>query len=183
MSTTSEFWLDVHSEISRVARMELSTKDAADGDWLRRSQYNRVIDSAVARVARRKGIHRVLVQGQRCRTYKDALRSLGDALELPGYYGQNYDALDECLRELLEIDDGHLGAVFGDRVGRPASGLLVVIDYAENLLAEEPPQELATLMSVLERAAHPLPDPLGRPEPRTGSFDVLLFSRGSERNS
>lgn len=160
--------------------MELLAGETTGGEWLRRSSYNRVVDSAVARVARRSGIHQVLVQGKRCRTTKDALRSLGDALELPGYYGQNYDALDECLRELLQIDDGHLGAVFGDRVGRPASGLLVVFDYAEYLLAEESSRELAKLMSAFEVAAHPLPDPLGRPEPRTGSFNVLLFTRGSE---
>jgi hypothetical protein len=44
-----------------------------------------------------------------CRGWKssgDALRGLGKALEFPDYYGQNLDALDDCLYDLDVPDDG-----------------------------------------------------------------------------
>ena len=46
---------------------------------------------------------RVLELSADTRDEKTLLRDVGGALGLPEYYGENWDALDECLRD-LEID-------------------------------------------------------------------------------
>ena len=43
---------------------------------------------------------RILELSADARDEQTLLRSLGRALELPEYYGENWDALDECLRDL-----------------------------------------------------------------------------------
>lgn len=43
---------------------------------------------------------RVLELAGNARDEKSLLRDLGPALLLPDYYGENWDALDECLRDL-----------------------------------------------------------------------------------
>lgn len=111
--------------------------DAANGDALR------------AMLAREPGgAHFVIVQGRRCRTWPELLDQWGAALEFPRYYGRNRNAFDECMGDLLEIDAG-LGHAFGDRAGRAVETLAVHVVEADQLLADEPPGNLAAFLAQL----------------------------------
>ena len=78
----------------------------------------------------------VLMSGTRARTRAGLHEALAEALELPGWYGRNWDALADALADRL--DDGPL--------------TLVVTDAAD-LLADEPPAQLGTLLDVLGAVA------------------------------
>jgi RNAse (barnase) inhibitor barstar len=43
---------------------------------------------------------RIVQMGGTARSGHEVLKDLGNALELPEYYGENWDALDECLRDI-----------------------------------------------------------------------------------
>ena len=60
------------------------------------------------------------------------LNAIGAAMKLPDYYGSNWDALEECLRD-LEQDE---------------RGWLVIFENADRLLSL-PKQELTTLLAIL----------------------------------
>ena len=70
--------------------------------------------------------------GHASRTRDGLFTEWAAALAFPDYFGRNWDALLDCLRDLVEE--------------RPHT--LVVTDAAE-LLADEPPAQLATLLAVL----------------------------------
>lgn len=64
------------------------------------------------------------------------LDAIGKALSFPDYYGQNWDSLEECLRD---FDEG--------------KGWLIILDEADNLLAL-PRQDFATFVSILSDTAN-----------------------------
>jgi RNAse (barnase) inhibitor barstar len=67
-----------------------------------------------------------------CRTRAGLFTELAARLRLPGYFGRNWDALADCLTDL---------------VGE--APLTLVVDDAVQLLADEPPAQLATLLTLL----------------------------------
>ena len=69
-------------------------------------------------------------------TKESLLAEMAEALALPDYFGQNWDALEECLRD-LELDGELL--------------VLVVRDAAK--LWEQMPEEMATLVDTWLSAA------------------------------
>ncbi|UBU09481.1 barstar family protein [Nonomuraea gerenzanensis] len=75
-----------------------------------------------------------VVDGRACRTRAAFFEEVARALRFPDYFGRNWDALTDCLRDL--------GAV------------TLVVQHAEELLADEPAEQLATLLTVLADAAH-----------------------------
>jgi RNAse (barnase) inhibitor barstar len=89
----------------------------------------------------------VQVRGRACRDRAGLLAEWADRLRFPEYFGHNWDALADCLAD--RVDQG---------------SLTVVVDDAVHLLADEPPAQLRTLLTVLRdaAAAHP------------GSLRVLL---------
>lgn len=54
---------------------------------------------------------------------RDLLDAVGDALSFPGYFGRNWDALDECLRDLDWL---------------PAEGWVLVVEGARALWSARP---------------------------------------------
>ncbi|MFF3240894.1 barstar family protein [Micromonospora sp. NPDC002931] len=82
-----------------------------------------------------------------------------DALLFPGYFGWNWDALSDCLRDLNWL---------------PAEGYLIVVERAP-LLTSDSPDERQTLFRVLSRAVRTWADPLGRPDGKGVPFKVLLL--------
>jgi Barstar, RNAse (barnase) inhibitor len=44
------------------------------------------------------------IDGERCKDIKSFLKEIGIAFKFPDYYGQNMDALDECINDLDWID-------------------------------------------------------------------------------
>ncbi|MEU5828627.1 barstar family protein [Micromonospora tulbaghiae] len=78
----------------------------------------------------------VLMSGTRARTRAGLHEALAGALELPGWYGRNWDALADALADRLD-----------------AGPLTVVVADAADLLADEPPAQLGTLLDVLGAVA------------------------------
>jgi RNAse (barnase) inhibitor barstar len=69
-----------------------------------------------------------VLDGRMCRTRAAFFTEAARALRLPGYFGHNWDALTDCLRDTT----------------RP-----LFVEHAEELLAAEPPEQFATLLEVL----------------------------------
>ncbi|SCF09097.1 Barstar (barnase inhibitor) [Micromonospora viridifaciens] len=78
----------------------------------------------------------VILAGAAARTRAGLFDALATALTLPDYFGRNWDALADVLADRLD-----------------AGPLTLVISDAGELLAEEPPGQLATLLAVLDTAA------------------------------
>ncbi|MEV0620171.1 barstar family protein [Nonomuraea sp. NPDC050404] len=74
-----------------------------------------------------------VLDGRACRTRAAFFEEVARALRLPDYFGRNWDALTDSLRD----------------VGAAA----VVVLHAGELLDAEPPEQLATLLAVLGDAA------------------------------
>jgi hypothetical protein len=126
----------------------LSTEEAA-GSLV--SDLNRSPDRRV--VAR-------VVRGHKAITTAALFDEFAAALQLPYYFGENWDAFDECLVDLEWL---------------PADALVVLIDRAARLLEKEPAEEWQTFVRILERAgrewAKPVSGEWARP-PRP--FHVLF---------
>ncbi|MFI7130665.1 barstar family protein [Nonomuraea sp. NPDC050153] len=75
----------------------------------------------------------VVVDGRSCRTRAAFFTEVARVLRLPDYFGRNWDALTDSLRDT--------GAV------------ALVVVHAEELLDAEPPEQFATLLAVLSDAA------------------------------
>jgi Barstar (barnase inhibitor) len=82
-----------------------------------------------------------------------------DALLFPGYFGWNWNALSDCLRDLKWL---------------PADGYLIVVDDAPRLLADST-EERQVLFRILCRAVRYWTNPLGRPGGVGVPFTVLLL--------
>lgn len=79
-----------------------------------------------------------------------------EALRFPGYFGWNWSALSDCLRDLSWL---------------PADGYLIVV---ENPLSASP-GDRHTLFQVLSEAVRDWASPLGRPGGKGVPFQVLLL--------
>ncbi|WP_157247275.1 barstar family protein [Nonomuraea typhae] len=75
----------------------------------------------------------VVVDGRLCRTRAAFFEEAARALRLPGYFGHNWDALFDCLRD--------------------AGAVSLTVTHAEDLLGAEPPRQFATLLGVFSDAA------------------------------
>ncbi|MET9247399.1 barstar family protein [Nonomuraea sp. NPDC003709] len=74
-----------------------------------------------------------VVDGRACRTRATFFEEVARVLRLPAYFGRNWDALTDSLRDT--------GAV------------ALFVAHAEELLGDEPPEQFATLLAVLSDAA------------------------------
>jgi RNAse (barnase) inhibitor barstar len=90
--------------------------------------------------------------------------AFSDALLFPGYFGWNWDALSDCLRDLNWL---------------PAEQYLVVVEHAARLLADSLAHR-HTLFRVLHRAVQHWASPLGK-EPI--AFKVLLVCDDDKQTS
>jgi hypothetical protein len=173
-----DLWGEFETELESRSegRCRLGPARSTDTEWLRRVEPSPEVDEALTHTLEQHGsyFHHVLVQGKRCSTSADLLRVFGDALEFPAYYGMNWDALDECLYELLIVSDGGLGSYYGERMGRRAQSLVITVADAEHLLEKEPPKQFEIFLNIFGRIARRLDDPLGRDIPRGQLF--VLFS-------
>jgi RNAse (barnase) inhibitor barstar len=93
---------------------------------------------AAAAVARDLGYFCVRFEGTAIPNKKALLSRMAEGLRFPSYFGNNWDALKDCLTDL---DDW-----------LPAPGYLLVFSSSGEL-CREAPQEAAVLMDVLESAA------------------------------
>jgi hypothetical protein len=82
-----------------------------------------------------------------------------DALLFPGYFGWNWAALSDCLRDLNWL---------------PADGYLIVVDNAPSLLSSCA-KDRHTLFRILSQAVQRWASPLGLPDRKGSLFKVLLL--------
>lgn len=74
-----------------------------------------------------------VIDGRTCRTRAAFFEETARALDFPGYFGRNWDALTDCLRD--------------------AGAVTLIVAHADELLSQEPPTSLATLLAILRTAA------------------------------
>jgi hypothetical protein len=74
-----------------------------------------------------------VIDGRACRTRAAFFEEVARALEFPSYFGRNWDALNDSLRD--------------------AGAVTLFVARAGELLAAEPPDALATLLAIAARAA------------------------------
>lgn len=75
-----------------------------------------------------------IVRGNKMRRLDDLYDEFAAALQFPDYFGENWDAFDECLADLEWL---------------PAAGYVLLISGAVEVLSEEPERQFATFVSVL----------------------------------
>ena len=76
-----------------------------------------------------------VVDGHACRTRAAFFREAARALEFPAYFGHNWDAFLDCLRDL----------------DRPA----LIVVHADELLVDEDPRQFAILFEILSEQELP----------------------------
>ena len=92
----------------------------------------------------RDGLARAAIDGATIKDGPDLLAALGHALTFPAYYGRNWDAAEECLRDLGE---------------RYPKGCALLVDHARGLWQRQPRKmgQLTSLwLAASETAAVPL---------------------------
>ena len=75
------------------------------------------------------------LRGTKARTSRALFDECAAAWQFPPYFGENWDALDECLADLEWL---------------PAEAYVFVITDASQLLADDKPEALATFVTLLE---------------------------------
>jgi len=75
----------------------------------------------------------VAIDGRSCRSRAAFFTEAARVLEFPAYFGHNWDALSDCLHDLRTVD--------------------VVVVHAEELLADESPEQFAVLLDIAATAA------------------------------
>ncbi|MDP9847060.1 barstar family protein [Streptosporangium lutulentum] len=77
-----------------------------------------------------------VVDGRACKTRAAFFEEVARVLRLPGYFGRNWDALADSLRDVTR-----------------AGNVALIVEHAEELLGAEPPEQFTALLSVLADAA------------------------------
>lgn len=102
----------------------------------------RPLTEAAAGLATRRDVH-----GSRCRTSQGLLTEWAAGLGFPDYFGHNWDAFRDCLRDA--VSNAGIGAPDQENPPQPA----IVVREAADLLADEPQNVLAILLHILSEVA------------------------------
>lgn len=97
------------------------------------------LDAAMvfAAEAMHDGLFVAWIDGKRVTSKEEFLTVVAQALEFPGYYGRNWDAFDECIRDLEWL---------------PARGYVLVLDEYQ-WLAQRDPENWTIALAILKEAA------------------------------
>ncbi|MGP3966006.1 barstar family protein [Nonomuraea sp. 3N208] len=74
-----------------------------------------------------------VIDGRACRTRAAFFEEVARALRFPDYFGRNWDALTDCLRD--------------------TGAIALIVEHADELLSTEPPEQFATLLAIFADAA------------------------------
>jgi RNAse (barnase) inhibitor barstar len=87
-----------------------------------------------------------VVRGRKMSTTTRLFDEFAAAFQFPSYFGENWDAFDECLADLNWLPFG--------------AGYVVVITESEQVLVDANPHELEIFVGVLKAAAETYRDPI-----------------------
>ena len=100
------------------------------------------------------------VRGLKSRTTENLFDEFAAALQFPYYFGENWNAFDECVTDLEWL---------------PADGYVLLVSDSMHLLEAESAEEQANFYRLLERAGREWATPAKDPTPRSGkTFHVFL---------
>lgn len=111
-------------------------------------------DPGPGAAAEQPGVWVAHLDGRFCRTEPQFLDAIADALGFPEYYGRNWDAFDECFRDLFDVDEGGMGSAWGGTDGRPERTLHLVVDHADQLLVDDDLRYLGIVLENFRRPYH-----------------------------
>jgi hypothetical protein len=100
------------------------------------------------------------IRGHKARTRAALFDEFAAALQFPCYFGENWDAFDECITDLAWL---------------PGDGYIFLIARSVHLLDKEPTDQLRFFLKILQNAGQEWSKPAPEPNPRTPrAFHVLL---------
>jgi RNAse (barnase) inhibitor barstar len=104
-----------------------------------------------------------VIRGIKCETLEALFNEVGAALQFPDYFGENWDALDECIIDLEWM---------------PAEWYLIHVDQVECVLPEDP-ADFRIFLRILLDAGRAWHDPESRgmappPASRSVPFNIIL---------
>lgn len=76
------------------------------------------------------------LDGTRCTKIKSFMSELATAMRFPDYFGNNYNAMWDCLTDLEWLDEANYA---------------IIVNGSEHLLADEPKEEREHLIDYFER--------------------------------
>jgi len=76
------------------------------------------------------------------------MRVLEEVLQLPDYFGRNWDALEECLRDLSWLPPGRISLIHDALPELPPKDLRTYVDVLANAVSDWKPQESYELVVV-----------------------------------
>ena len=94
------------------------------------------------------------LDGSRCRRNRQFFDTIAESLEFPDYFGHNWNAFDECFRDLFDITDGGMGNEWGGAHGRPEHTLHLRVLHAEDLLVDADPHDLGIVLENFRAPYH-----------------------------
>jgi hypothetical protein len=101
-----------------------------------------------------------VLRGQKSRTARHLFDEWSAALQFPRYFGENWDALNDCLADLQWL---------------PGDAYVLLIADGDKVLDKEPPAQLGALLKVLEHVAGEWSKPKANGLPRPARpFHVVL---------
>jgi len=104
------------------------------------------------------------LRGSKSRTSGQLFDEFAAALQFPYYFGENWDALDECLADLDWL---------------PGAAYVLVFTNSQQLLDREPAGQFASLLDVLENAARGWAQPQHRTPAQTPRAFHVVFQCSS----
>jgi hypothetical protein len=109
------------------------------------------------------------IRGNKARTVQGWFDECSAALQFPCYFGENWNAFDECITDLEWL---------------PADAYVLVVSNGCRLLEAEPPRELTLLFATLERAGQEWSKAVAGQFPRPPKpFHVLIECNQPEERS
>lgn len=131
--------------------MDLSTFDRLDGPYLHAAIDDVPAVSQHMYTLRERGLVAVRLRGQKMRTVPALFDEFGAALQFPYYFGENWDAFDECLTDL-------------DWLGYEVPGYVLFVTSASQVLTDSPTDDWARLLAFADKAGKEWATPVAEGE-------------------
>jgi hypothetical protein len=109
-----------------------------------------------------------VVRGAKCGTPHALFDEFAAAWQFPPYFGENWDALDECLADLEWL---------------PASAYVLVVTDALRLLEDQPADLFRSLVDLVADIARERSEDVGEPGRAASSFHVVFHAEPDDESA